>query len=125
MFKVELIVGARTPQTQIICVVGVIPRDGGVVGLSDYKLTTQPLDSLYTLLVSTLLGVTTESNCVNHVRSFNLPGVSLLEPVVRDLHLSTVFNDLLKYTIVIAYTIAPCWYLHSCKTVEEASGKAA
>jgi len=115
--EVELVIGTRSPQPQIIGVVRVIARHRRIVSLRDHKLTPEPLHMLDSRHISRFGSVSVESHSVYHVWSFNLPWVALLKPVVRNFDLLAILDHLLKYTIVVANTIAPSWNFHRCKTV--------
>ena len=73
-------------------------------------------------VVPPFLDVPAKAYRVSNVRSFDFPWVAILEPVVRDLNLFPIFNNLLEDTIIVSYAVAPSWYLESSKTVQETSG---
>ena len=112
LFQTKLIVRSRAPKSQVICVVSVVAWDRCIISLRNDKLAAQPFSLLLTSLLE-LSSVSTKPYCVNNIRSLNLPGIALFQPVIRYFNLLMVFNDLLKYTIVVPYTISPRWYLHS------------
>ena len=115
--EVELVVRTRSPQSQIIGVVSVIAGHGRIVSLRDHKLAPDPLSAFDPGHISRLGSVSVEPNCVDHVGSFYLPWVALLKPVVWNFDLLTIFDHLLKNSVVVANTIAPSRNFHRCQTV--------
>lgn len=116
--------GSCAPKTEIVCVVGVVPGNWSVISLGDNLLASFPNDP-FDSVVHVLRQVPAETYCVINFRSYDFPRVAVLEPVVRDLDLFSVLNQLLKDTVVVSYAVAPSWDLESGKTVQEASSEPA
>ena len=69
------------------------------------------------------MDVAEEADRVDDVGSLDLPGVSVLEPVVGNFNLLAVLDNLLKDAIIVADTVSPGGDLKRGQTVEEAGGK--
>mmetsp|Transcript_65655 Transcript_65655/g.148114 ORF Transcript_65655/g.148114 Transcript_65655/m.148114 type:complete len:224 (-) Transcript_65655:661-1332(-) len=108
-FEVELLGGARAPQTQIVGVVGVKPRDGVVVrhGLDD--LAPHPALAPDTARISEVLDMATEAHGVHDVRAGDLEGVHVAKPEVRLLNLPAILDDLLEDAEAVADAVTPAW----------------
>lgn len=71
-------------------------------------MTIEPLrpdDATFLALLNTAV----EADRVDDITTLDLPWVSILEPVVRDLDLTTILDDLLEDTVVVPDAIAPSW----------------
>jgi len=106
--EVELIIGNRSPKSEIVAVECVVAGNGGVVCQCLDDLSAFPNGSLYSF-VHVLSNVTVEPNGVGDVLSLNLPWVSLSEPEIWGFTLVSINNHLLEDTVVVPYSIAPCW----------------
>ena len=59
-------------------------------------------------------------NLVLDIDSFNLPWVAVLQPIVRNLDLGSIFNDLSEDTILISDTITPCRIIERGHRIQKA-----
>ena len=71
------------------------------------------------------MDVAEEADGVDDVGSLDLPGVSVLEPVVGHFNLFAVLDHLLEDTVIVADTVSPGGDLKRGQTVEETSGETA
>ena len=56
------------------------------------------------------------------INALNFPRIAVLKPIVRDLDLGAVLNDLAEDTVLVADTIAPGWVVEGGHGVEETCG---
>lgn len=113
---IVFVVGPRSPETQVVGIEGVVASDGHVVRGCDAHFASFPgsLPWGANSLACLIADLAVESDLVCHIRSLDLPRVSLLEPVVRHLYLLSFVSQLLpEHTIVIAKPIAPAWHFLS------------
>lgn len=109
----------RSPQSQIVAVVSVEARNGGVVGHGDDSRAILPVSSLgITIPVS--IRLTIEPNLIGDILPLDLPGVALSEPKIRNLNLISIYEGLSEDTVLISNTIAPSWNLKGGERIEEA-----
>jgi len=116
LVEIEFVTRARAPEAEVIGVVGIITRNRSVVSLRDNDFTTIPLSALDTVII-VLAYMTEKANRVGDIRTFDLPRIAKLFPVVRYFLLAAFVNDLLENSVVVADTIAPSGNLHSGKRV--------
>ena len=82
-----------------------------------------PLSSIHAVF-SVLMHVAVEAYWINDVGAFDLPGVSIFEPVVWNFNLLAIDDLLFEYSVVVSDTVAPSWDFHGGQTIEEASSEA-
>ncbi len=104
--EVELVAGARSPQTQIVCVVCIVSWDWRVIGLGHHCLALDPIAALNTVFCI-FFNSAVELDWIDDVTAFNLPRVTVFEPEIRDLDLAAILNHLLEDTIVVPDAVAP------------------
>lgn len=120
--EVEVRARARSPQTQVVGIVGVEAGDRSIVSHGKDLLAALPLGSL-SVAILVLLRVTVETNLVGDILALNFPRVAVVQPEVRNLYLITILDLLLENTVVISNTITPSRDLKGGERVDEASGK--
>jgi len=113
LIKVKFVIWSWSPQAQVIRVVSVISRNWSVICLSNNLLTSEPFSSLYTVF-NIFPNISTESNRVHNIGSFDFPWVSMFKPVVWNFNLFAILNHLFKYSIIISDTISPSRNFKSC-----------
>ena len=77
LVEIESVSWSRSPQSQVVGVIGVESWNWSIIGHSNNLLAAFPLGSL-SWAVLPLLRVTKESNVVLHVLSFDFPRVSVV-----------------------------------------------
>ena len=125
----------RLPEAQGDGVVGVVADDGRVVGAHHDGLLrrlwsereTYPAfpEGLLDAVVPDLLDVAVEPDLVLHVEALDLPGVALVEPVIRLLDLVAVADGLLEDAVGVPEAVAPAGVVERGDGVQEARGEAA
>ena len=122
LVEVKGVSWSRSPQSQVVGVVGVESWNWSIVGHSDDFLAALPLGSL-SWAVLPLLRETKESDLVLHVLSLDFPWVSVVQPKIRNFDLVAIFDHLLENSIFIPDTVTPSWDLKGSKRVNKASGE--
>ena len=87
--QVETTLRLALPQTQVVCGLGVVSGDHGVVRHRDDFLASLP-DRLHAV---DALCMTVETDLVRDIRTLDLPRIVLLEPRVGRLKLAAVGRD--------------------------------
>lgn len=123
--KIEFIDWDWFPKSETDRVKGSITWDWCIVGSGQDSLSFFPIWSFITLVINSLSNLTSEMDFVLDIDSFNLPGVTVLKPIVRDLNLASVFDDLSENTVLISDTVAPCRIVEGCHWVQKACGQSA
>ncbi len=99
--QVDFATGLGVPQTQRVGRVGVVAGDNLIVGDRQNLFGFQPAAGF-----AFHLHAATETHSVAGVVARELPRVTVLQPVIRRLFLTTVDDVLLKHAVIIANTVA-------------------
>ena len=99
--QVDLATGLRVPQAQRIGRIGVVAGDDLVIGHGEDLLGFHPAG-----FFPFLLNTPAKTHLVARVVALELPRVTVLQPVVWRLFLTTIHDVLLEHTVVVANTVA-------------------
>ena len=117
--EVDLATGLGIPQAQRVGGIGVVTGDNLVVGNREDLFSFYPARFLAFLLYTPA-----KAHFVARIVAFELPWVTVFQPVVRRLFLSAINNVLLEHAVVIANTVAASRQSQRCQRVQEAGRQA-
>ena len=120
--EVELVHRLRAPETERVDGVGVTD-DGQVVGDALHLLGALP-HPLGLAAILHVLHAAAELDDLRVLRTGELPRITVLEPVVRLLHLLAVHDALAEDAVVVPKAVAHTGEVEGGHRVEEAGGKA-
>ena len=123
LLEIEFVRGARSPQSESVCVIGIESWHRGVIGHGNNLLTAFPLGDTGT--TAALSESTEEADGVGDIGAFNFPGVAFGEPVVGHLNLIAVLDLLPEYSVVVPDPVAHGGYVKRGEGVEEARSESA
>lgn len=118
--EVELIEGQWFPQSQSDSVESCIARNGSIISSGDDSFTILPIRSLNSFVIYSFSYLAIEMNFIFNVNTLDLPRISVTQPIIWNLNLKTVFDNLLKDSIVISDTISPSRIVKRCERIQEA-----
>lgn len=122
--QVELSRGLGAPQAQVVAVGALPPRNGRVVRHRDDLFSRVPAELLAAIRV--LHGhVSVVLDGVEHVQALDLPGVAVVEPVIRLLSLEAVRDGLPEHPVLVPDPVPPGREIQRGHGVQEARGEAA
>ena len=120
--KIEVSLRPRSPQPEIVAIVGIESRDRSVISHGNDFGAAFPVCPLG-VTIPVGVGVAIEPNLVGDILPLNLPWITLSQPKIRNLTLVTIFKGLSEDTILISNTVAPGRNLKSGERIKEASGE--
>ena len=118
--EVELIKGQWFPQSQSDCVESCITRNGSIISSGNDSFTVLPIRSLNSFVIYSFSYLAVEMNLVFNVDTLDFPRISVTQPIIWNLNLKTVFDNLLKDSVVISDTISPSRIVKRCERIQEA-----
>ncbi len=123
--KVELIDRHGLPQSQTNRVEGCIPRNWCIISSCQNGLSFFPIRSFIALVIDSLPNFTTEVNFILNIDSLNFPWIAVLKPIIWDLYLAAVFDNLPEDAVLITNTVAPRRVVQRCQWVQKAGRQSA
>ena len=113
----------RVPDSQSIYKTVAVSDDRQVIGNSLYSAVAFLF--VHGAAVSVQIGgdISAEVDFLCILRSSQLQGIAVIQPVVRNFHLIAVSDLLLEHTVLVADTCAVCGIVQSCKGIQEACRK--
>ena len=104
--EIEALRGIGSPQPQPVAGVDSVAQHRHVVGHTDGVLGRDPAHPIGALLIPVALGAAAEAHEAGLVGVGNLPGPATLEPLIGDLHLPAVADQLVEDAELVADAIA-------------------
>lgn len=115
--EVEFIERKWFPKSQANGVESSVSWNWSIIGSCNNGLAILPVRSLNSLIINCFSHFAVEMNLVFNVDSFNLPRITIAEPIIWHLDLISFFDDLLKNTIIVSDSVAPCWNINRCEGI--------
>ena len=122
--EVEGFTGFRPPEAQSVAGVHPVAEHWHIVGDADGLFGGDPAHPVGTALVAVALGVASEAHETGLLRLDDLPGPAALQPLVGDLHLPAVADQLVEDAELVADAVAGGGDLQGGEGFEEAGGQA-
>ena len=115
----------RIPDTKGIYHMVIVSHDRVVVRYGQYRLIIllNEMGSAFFVILYPDISAKAHFLCVFGPAKFK--GIAILEPVIRLLHLISIFNLLLKHSVMITYATAICRIAKGCQRIQEAGRQTA
>ena len=110
----------RVPDTQGIYHVVAIAYDGHIAGNRAHALVALLYEMVLALLVYLHVHIAAELDDLGQLRTAQLEGIALFEPLVGHLYLEAVFDLLLEHTVAVADAAAVSRVAQACERIQEA-----
>ena len=125
VLEVEQLDRFAPPQPEGVAGVDAVAEHRGVIRHALDPHGRDPADPVSPRLVGVAFGMAAEADVEAVVRTRDLPGIALLQPLVGDLDLGAVADLLVEDAELVAEAVADRRHLKRRKRVEVAGGKAA
>ena len=125
MFQIKCCDRFRIPDTQSIYHIVAVTDDGEIVGDGTNSLIIFLFVMRAALFIVFNVCITTETNffCIFFTADFKR--IAILQPVIRNFLLVTVFNFLFEHTVFVTNTASICRISQRCQRIQEACSQTA
>ncbi len=116
--------GCGTPKPEPIAGVDLVAQHRDVVRNADGVLGGNPAGAVAAVLIGVALGAAAKAHKHRLIRVGELPGPTAFEPLIGDLHLPAVANQLIENSKLVADAVANRWHFQAGQRFHVASGQA-
>ena len=120
--EVKAFCGIGAPETQTIAGVHAVAENGHIVGHANGVIRWDPARAVVAFVVEVALRAAAKTHKAGLIGLGQFPGPTPLQPLVSDLHLPAITDQLIKNSKFVADAIARGWNLQACERLHVASG---
>ena len=117
--------GCGTPEPEPITGVDLVAQHRDVMGDADGVLAWNPAGAVAAVLIGVALGAAAKAHKHRLIRVGELPGPTAFEPLIGDLHLPAIADQLIEDPEFVADAVANRWHFQAGQRFHVASRQAA